>query len=243
MKNPLFLVLALFLTSHSAMAQITRNATEASQNQQAMAANQAQLERDLEELAAFKVKLTQFDAAFVNKNAVKVAAAKAELVKDMQREIEQSELKIAQDKKELSQSQSEVAASGREVNRSRRDRFTIDNDAKDGRDVRDDRRDKKDDQRDAMDDKNDLEQQIVRTNRQKQIYATLQAFNFSFEPSLKEKTVANKALFTEFASIMEKDIAATKAEIAEDKQEAKEDKKERREDKRERAEKRRNKNW
>lgn len=240
MKNKLFLLLMLCLTSNLVLAQLRRNATEASQNQKAIAANEAQLERDLNELAAFKVKLKEFEVAFSNKNAVKAAAVKTELVKAMEREINQSEKKIAQDKQELNQSQSEVAASNRELRRSKIDRATIDNDAKDGYDVRDDRRDKRDDQRDAKDDKKDLEKQVIRTKRQKEIYATLKAFTFSFKPSLKEKLVANKALLHEFETTMEKDIAATKAEIAEDKREAKEDRKERREDRWERAEKRRN---
>ena len=243
MKNAIFPLLALILTSSLVTAQIRRNATEASQNQKAIAANEAQLERDLSELAVFKVKMKEFELAFANKNSVKVASIKTELITAMEREIAQSENKILQDKQELAQSQSEVAASNREVKRSRIDRATIDNDAKDAYDVRDDRRDKRDDQRDALDDKADLEQQITRTNRQKKICATIRVFTFSFEPSLQEKVVANKALLQEFISTMEADIAATKVEIAEDKREAAEDKRERREDRRERAEKRRNKNW
>ncbi|MEO0898089.1 MAG: hypothetical protein AAFY71_16890 [Bacteroidota bacterium] len=94
-----------------------------------------------------------------------------------------------------------------------------------------------------MDDKADLEQQIARTQRQKQIYNSLQAFTFSFDPSLREKALASKALFQEFADTMEKDIAATKVEIAEDKREAAEDRRERREDRRERSEKRRNRRY
>ncbi|MEM6724757.1 MAG: hypothetical protein AAF598_12005, partial [Bacteroidota bacterium] len=115
-----------------------------------------------------------------------------------------------------------------------------DNDSKDTRDLRDDRRDRADDQRDALDDKNDLEQQIARTQRQKQIYTTLQSYTFSFDTSLREKAMDNKTLFREFVETMEMDIAATKAEIAEDKREAVEDSRERNEDRRERFEKRKN---
>lgn len=243
MKSQPFLLLALFLTSNWAIAQRGRNAAETNQNQQAMTANEAQLKRDLDELATFKTKLAQFEAAFADKNTEKVAAVKNELTFAMQREIQQSEHKIAQDKKEVAQSQSETAASKRETNRSRFDRATIDNDAKDAYDVRGDRRDRKDDQRDAMDDKNDLERQIARTSRQKQIYATLQDFTFSFEPSFQEKAAANLALLQEFASIMENDIAAIKAEMEEDKREAAEDRRERKEDRWERAEKRRKRGW
>ena len=242
MKPNIFILLMMLLISCGVHAQRGRNAIEARQNQQALATNEAQLERDVKELAAYKVKLVEFETAYANRNVAKATAIKTALTNDMQREIEQSERKIAQDQQEVAQSKSEVAASKRESRRSRIDLRTIDNDRKDARDVRDDRRDRRDDQRDAMDDKADLEQQIVRTKRQKQIYATLQAFTFSFEPTLQEKAMANKALLQEFVVTMESDIAATKVEIAEDKREAAEDLRERREDRRERGEKRRNRN-
>ncbi|MEM7104454.1 MAG: hypothetical protein AAF502_15060 [Bacteroidota bacterium] len=211
--------------------------------QQEMAVNKAQLDRDVKELKAYQAKVAEFETAFANKNGSKVVTIKADLISMMQREIEQSEKKIAQDKQEMARSKFEVADSKRETKRSRFDLVTPDNDAKDARDLRDDRRDLKDDQRDAMDDKSDLEQQIARTQRQKQIYTTLQAFTFSFEGSIHEKAMMNKALLIEFADTMEQDIATTKAEIAEDKREAIEDRRERKEDRREWAEKRRNKNW
>ena len=243
MKPIIFFLLTMLLISYGATAQRSRNALEARQNQQAKAINEALLERDLKELAVYKVKLAEFETAYANRNVAKAAALKTELINDMQREIEQSEKKIAQDKQELVQSKSEVAASRRETMRSRIDLKTVDNDVKDVRDLGDDHRDRRDDQRDAMDDRSDLEQQIVRTKRQKQIYSTLEAFTFSFEPTLQEKAIANKALLQEFAVTMERDIAATKVEIAEDKREAAEDRRERREDRRERGEKRRNRNW
>lgn len=243
MKKNLLLFFLMLLVSHLAFAQIGRNTIEASQNQKSMAANEAQLERDVQELVAYKAKLAEFEEAFVAKNVAKTAALKTDLVATMQREIEQSEKKIAQDQRELSQSKSEFAASNRETNRSRIDRRRGGNNVKDRRDVRDDRRDKRDDQRDAVDDKSDLEQQIARTQRQKQIYTTLQAVTFSFEPARQEKAIANKALFQEFAATMETDIAATKAEMAEDQREAAEDRRERIEDRRERTRNRRNRNW
>jgi hypothetical protein len=238
MKNKIIIIGALLLAANIVNGQVRRNAAEASQNQQAMAANQAQLERDLNELKAFETTLTQFETAFANKDAVKVASLHANLLAAMQREIEQSENKIAQDKRELNQSKSETASSSREKGRSRRDLATPDGDIGDGRDLRDDRRDKYDDRRDAEDDRSDLEKQIVRTVRQKEIYALLQAYTFSFEPTLQEKAVASKALIHEFAEIMERDIAATEAEIVEDKREAAEDSRERREDRREFRERR-----
>ena len=240
MKQTLFFTCGLLLMSQLTLAQVRRNVGEASQNQQAMATNQAQLDRDTRELAAFKAKLSQLEVVFASLEMPRVALLKADLLTDMQREIEQSERKIAQDQRELAQSRSEVNSSARETNRSRYDRATPDNDLKDGRDVRDDRRDKRDDQRDARDDRSDLERQIARSKRQKEIYAVLRAFTFSAEPSMREKAMANIALLHEFASTMEMDIAATTAEIQEDKRESKEDAKERREDRREVGEKGRN---
>lgn len=241
MKNLLFTFLSLVLASNFVMAQVTRNVKEANQNQKAMAANEAQLERDTRELQTFKNKLTHFEKAFSNKNASKMASLKSDLLTDMQREIEQSEKKIAQDKREVAQSKSEAAGSSREVRRSRRDQATPDGDIGDGRDKRDDKRDRRDDVRDTQDDKNDLNKQIARTARQKEIYNTMLDFTFSFEPSLREKAMANKALLSEFVSTMESDIAAIKAEILEDKREAREDSRERREDRREKRERNRNK--
>jgi len=202
-----------------------------------MAENQAQLERDIQELEAFKTRLTQFEVAFKAQKAPLVASLRTELLTDMQREIEQSERKIAQDQREVGQSRNEAAGSQREVNRSKVDRKTPDRDMGDGRDVRDDRRDKRDDQRDSADDRKDLEQQIARTNRQKEIGAALQAFTFSLEPSMREKAMATIALLREFETTMEQDIAATKAEIQEDKRESMEDSRERKEDRREVREK------
>ena len=69
--------------------------------------------------------------------------------------------------------------------------------------------------RDKRDDQSDLQQQIARTNRQKQILNTLEAFTFSFEPSASEKAIANIKLMDEFLQTMEADIAATKVELAE----------------------------
>lgn len=237
----LITLLAIAFTNIS-NAQVVRNAKEATDNRKAIEIGQAQLEKDIAQLAAYKTKVNAFDGAFANKQLKKVRSLKVDILTDMRREIEQSERKIAQDKKELTQSVSEVKSSKREVRRSRRDRATPDGDVGDGRDLRDDRRDKRDDKRDARDDKADLEKQIARTARQKRILNTLEVFTFSFEPNAMEKAVANKRLMNEFIQTMEADIAATKAELIEDKRGAKEDRKERREDKRERRERLRNKN-
>ena len=235
--------LIAFLTiSHTNIsnAQVVRNSKEAADNRKAIEVGKAQLEKDIAQLAAFKTKVEAFESAFNNKRILKVRSLKDDIIKDMRREIEQSERKIAQDKKELAESVSEVKSSKREVRRSRRDRVTPDGDIGDGRDLRDDRRDKRDDKQDARDDKQDLERQVARTARQKQILNTLEVFTFSFEPTVMEKAVANKKLMGEFIQTMEADIAATKAELIEDKGEVIEDRRERREDKRERRERRRN---
>ncbi len=241
MKN-LMMMLTLFavILTNIGHTQVIQNSKEAATNQKAIEVGQEQLEKDIAQLAAFKTKVEAFTGAYNNKVSEKVISLKGDIVTDMQREVEQSERKIAQDKQELSQSINEKNSSNREVRRSRIDRATRDGDVGDGRDLRDDKRDKRDDTRDAKDDQTDLQNQIARTERQRQILNTLKVFTFSFEPSAKEKALANIKLMNEFIQTMEADIAATKAELAEDKVEQKEDRSERREDKRERRERIRN---
>lgn len=243
MKN-LMVMSALFsiLLISTSQAQVVRNTTEAASNNKAIEVGKEQLEKDIAQLSAFKTKVEAFENAFRAKKSEKVIALKKDILTDMEREVEQSERKIAQDKQEVKQSQTEKNASNREVRRSRRDRATRDGDVGDGRDLRDDKRDKRDDQRDLRDDQADLQAQVTRTNRQKQILNTLKAYTFSFEPTAKEKAIANMKLMNEFIQTMEADIAATKAELAEDKAEKREDSRERREDRRERRERSRNRN-
>ncbi|MEL7122319.1 MAG: hypothetical protein AAFO07_22935 [Bacteroidota bacterium] len=241
MKNLMGLIILLVMFSTNvSQAQVIRNASEASTNRKAIKTGEQQLEKDIAQLAAFKTKVEAFKTAFYAENLDKVVALKGDIVTDMKREIEQSERKIAQDKQELSQSQAEVRSSNREVRSSRRDLNNRDGDLGERRDLKDDRRDKRDDQRDARDDQTDLQVQIARTMRQKEILNTLQAFTYSLAPTAKEKAIANMKLMNEFINTLEADIATTKAELAEDKREMSEDRRERREDKRERRERIRN---
>jgi hypothetical protein len=220
-------------------AQVVRNTKETADDRKALEVGEAQLERDMAQLAAFESKVEALEEAFAQKRLGEVRSLKKDIVSDMRREIEQSERKIEQDKKELSQSRSEVSSSRREVRRSRRDRVNDDGDVGEGRDLRDDRRDRRDDRRDAQDDTTDLERQVGRTARQKQILSTLEAFTFSDEPTVRETAIANIKLMREFLQTMEADVAATRAELAEDRGELTEDRRERREDRRERRERRR----
>ncbi len=65
---------------------------------------------------------------------------------------------------------------------------------------------------------------------------TLKVFNFSFDPGVLEKSVANKKLIQEFIQTLEQDIEATKRELAEDNRERLEDRRERTDDLNERNE-------
>lgn len=235
-----FIILFVVLFPFSSKAQTLRNVQEAGSNNKALKVGQAQLERDIAELAAFKTNVKGLEIAFGNKNLAKVQVLKKDIVLDMYREINQSEQKVAQAKQEVAQSNAETRSSTREVRRSRMDRATRDGDIGDGRDLRDDRRDKRDDQRDAVDDRMDLDKRIALAARQKQIMNTLEAFSFSVEPSAKKKAVVNVRMMNEFIELMEKDIAATKIELAEDQAEKREDRRERFEDRREKRERRRN---
>ncbi|MEL6674943.1 MAG: hypothetical protein AAFR61_22235 [Bacteroidota bacterium] len=239
-KRTSILFLLLGVIHLSMFAQPVRNLKEAGDNQKAINLGKAQLERDIAELAAMKNKIFGMETGFGGLKLAEVQSFQKELILDMSREVKQSEEKIAQAKREVAQSGAEQRSSAREVGRSRRDRVNRDGDLGEGRDLRDDRRDRNDDRRDARDDKMDLQQRIALASRQKQILNSFKAFNFSLEPSAKEKAVANIRLAKEFMEIMEKDIAATKRELAEDHAEKREDRRERGEDRREKRERRRN---
>lgn len=241
MKKLMGLVILLVLIfGNASNAQAVRNTKEATDNRQALKIGKEQLKKDSAQLVAFRTKVKAFEKAFYNKMPEKVKTLKMDIMTDMQREVEQSERKIVQDKNEVGESSAELGASNRESRRSRVSRANNGAQAGEGRMVRDDRRDKRDDRRDKKDDQADLQNQIARTNRQKQILSTLKSFTFSFEASEKEKAVANIKLMNEFIQTMEADIIATKAELAEDKQEQREDRRERREDKRTRRVRRNN---
>lgn len=231
----IFFVFAVALTIN---AQAVRNAAEAKDNRQDMVGGAAMLDRDLEELESFKATVTQFENAWERKDLADVTRLKAQIENDMLREINQSQRKLRGDNQEVLESRSELRSESREVRYDRRDRRTIDGDVGDGRDLRADRRDRRDDRGDLKDDASDYMDQTQLLDRQKEIYNSLKAFNFSFTTNTMEAAAAQRVMIREFIGTMETDIRFTRQELGEDKGEIYEDRSERRDDKRERRERR-----
>lgn len=237
MKTHLILTLALSIMTSSVFAQAVRNTTERIGNQRELAVSEAQLERDLQELADFKIHVNAFERAVDRADLPGARRHLALLTADMQREIQQSEAKIAGKQREVQQSKSEVASERRDLARGRRDRRRTQADrADDVRDQSRNRRDKRDDQRDLADDRDDRNEQVARLNRQRDIRNVFVSLNLSDESKLT-KAKANLQLLNVFADTMEADIAETREEISEDKKESREDRRETRDDRRERREK------
>ncbi|WP_299682376.1 hypothetical protein [uncultured Tenacibaculum sp.] len=219
----------LSLTCSLTNAQNLKDKKEKLDNKYAIAIGKKQLRKDIRQLEAFEKKITAFEDAFISHNTKRVKALKIDILSDMKREIKQSERKIEQDRIELKQSQTELRNSKREFNKSKRDVLRR-NSAKNRREFRDEKRDKNNDRRDLIDDKRDLKIQIARTERQKEIYKEIKAFNFlAKRASGKRKLMTNSKLLNEFAKTMRADITSTKKELKEDYQEMNEDKRERRE--------------
>ncbi|MBT3209974.1 MAG: hypothetical protein HN704_15860 [Bacteroidetes bacterium] len=221
-KSVLLLALIVLLFQFEIFAQKNRNANEAAQNKEQLKIDEATLKQDNIELDIFKVKLVKFEKAYLKKNFPKVKALKIDIISDIHREIEQSEIKIEREKLEAKQSKNEVKSESKEIRKRKGHN-------------RGDRYDKRDDERDLKDDLKDLEKQIDRTNRQKAILETIELHTFGFT----EVSLGTKKLLHEFAETMEDDIAATKREIQETIAEQEEDKRERQEDRRGRKKKKR----
>ncbi|SNR14523.1 hypothetical protein [Tenacibaculum jejuense] len=223
------IVMFLSLTSLLVSAQNLGDKKERFDNKYAVVTGKQQLKKDIHQLEVFKKKIIAFEEAFIGHETKRVNLLKADILSDMKREIKQSERKINQNRVELKQSKIELRNSKRELKRTKRNalrRNTVQN----RKELRDEKRDTKDDRRDLRDDKRDLETQIARTNRQKEIYKKIKAFNFSnIKASGKRKLMTNSKLLNDFAKTMEADITATKIELKEDFKEMNEDRIERRE--------------
>ena len=234
MKQSIKLLLFMFCICTLTNAQ---NAKEAVQNTKQIIEGKKNLERDVKELKALKVKLQLFNSAFDAKNSSKTNELKGSIVSDMIREVKQSNEKAVQARREIAQSSSEIR-SDRSENRSNQQ------DSKRGRhDKGDDRRDAardrantKDDMRDRQDDINDFKQQIARAELQASILKKLKVVNFSFSGQNASSSVVNKKMILDFLTSLEQDIVATKRELAEDKRELREDRRERQDDRNERNE-------
>lgn len=230
----LYTAIIVVLLSNQSFAQNTR---ERSQNRKQITEGKKNLERDIKELSALKIKIATFNKVFDNRNLPEVKASKISILTDFRREVAQSEQKAIQARKEVRQSTREVRSEKKEIHQNRHDNQRGRYDGNDDRkDMARDRANKRDDKRDRRDDVRDFEAQIARAATQKQILNELTNFTFGFKGDLLEKSIKKRMLVTQFIQTMEQDIVATKREISEDKRESKEDLFERRDDRNERNE-------
>jgi len=234
MKKAIKLLVFMFCISTLTNAQ---NIKEAIQNTKQIIEGKKNLERDIKELKALKVKLQLFNSAFDSKKSSKVNELKTNILTDMIREVKQSNEKSVKARREIAQSSSEIR-SDRNENRSnqqdsKKGRFDKDDDR---RDATRDRANTKDDMRDRRDDIKDFKQQIARAELQSNILKKIKVVNFSFKERDLASAVVNKKMILEFVSSLEEDLIATKRELAEDKREQREDVRERQDDRNERNE-------
>ncbi|NAS11484.1 hypothetical protein [Poritiphilus flavus] len=214
-----------------------QNVKEAIQNSKQIAEGKKNLERDIKELEAFKAKLAVLDTAFETRNSERSNEVKANIVKDMIREVGQSGEKAKKARKEIAQSSAEVRSERREIREDREDSDHGGYDRRDDeRDLARDKANARDDRRDRRDDIRDFQGQIDRAEKQASILEKLKEYSFSFEDADMEKAVAQKALLLEFKTSLEQDVEATKRELNEDIRESREDRRERRDDRNERDE-------
>lgn len=234
MKKLMIVAIAV-LVSTSIQAQNTR---EAIQNTKQILTGKKMLERDVKELADFSAKVTTFTRFYNARKTAEANRLKASLVKDMVREVRQSEAKAKKARREVNQSTREVISERKEISDNKKDsrRTTYDR-RDDKRDMARDRANLRDDKRDRRDDVRDLKQQIVRAERQAKILKGLQSYNFAFGENDLLKARIYKKMITDFEETMKADVAATRIELQEDRREAKEDRRERRDDRNERNEK------
>ena len=234
MKTKLCVTVGLFV---SVMGLNAQNVKEAIQNSQQIAEGKKNLERDMKELEAFKIKVSALQAAFDTNNMDKTNELKVDLVKDMMREVGQSKEKAVKAQKEINQSSQEVRSERREIRRDKDDsdygRYDRNDDEKD---LARDRANARDDRRDRRDDIRDFQAQIDRAERQGKILATLKDYNFNGDNNTKEQAIMNKKMIEEFQGLLQQDIAATQRELNEDVRESREDRRERRDDRNERNE-------
>ena len=230
-----FLLIVLVVSTFPLLAQ---NVKERVQNNVQIAEGKKNLERDTRELAAFKAKVVNFDAAFENRNLAEVGNLKLSILADMKREVEQSKVKAAKARKEIAQSSAEVRSDRRELKRDRKDSNSTRRDKRDDqKDMARDKANKRDDKRDRRDDIRDQKSIVDRLEKQSGILQKLTAYSFSFDAGALQTAAANKVLIGNFVQTMRADIVATKQELSEDMRENREDRRETRDDIKEHKEK------
>lgn len=223
MKTAVIFSVILF-GSFSAFAQQTgRDVAERVKDHQQITVDKATLQRDAQELDAFKSRLDLYTTAYAALDKPKLAELKTGMVEDMKREIGQSENKLERAKKEVVASGSEVRSDNREIHHDRRDLANGNYRGEHDRgDLARDKANRVDDLKDRHDDREDAQSIEKRLQNQRALLA-----------QWEDTPVAS---LTAFVKTMENDLAATRRELGEDRSELREDRRETREDVRERRE-------
>ena len=232
--------LVLLVNSNPILAQVLSNRVEKAGDRKELLISSKQLKRDEAELEAFRQKTHAFISAWLADNEIQAKELKLSLIKDMDREIRQSQRKTFSDKNEVRKSSKEIQNSERDLEQSSQDRNSR-NEFRLG-DVlahRDDRRDHRDDVRDYEDDQLDFASQAYRTKVQQEIRDKFSDWVFREIQSEDVEATAEVRQLNMFISSMEHDLISTRSEISEDRKELREDRRELREDRREQREDRR----
>ncbi|MBO6607940.1 hypothetical protein [Psychroserpens sp.] len=215
-----------------------QNVKEGIQNTRQIRESKKNLERDIKELEAFNIELRNMKKAVSKKDQVEVDRITSELIKAMEREVGQSEIKAKKARREISQSSAEVRSDRRENEDNREDSRRTRYDRRDDqRDAARDRANTRDDMRDRRDDIADFKRQIAIAEQQKKLLSTLKVYDYTIEDierdAYKAKKQDIKTKYKSFIALLKEDIEMTKRELAEDSRERREDSRERRDDRNE----------
>ena len=211
---------------------ISQNVKEAVQDHTQIKTGKTSLDRDAQELEAFKADCDVLTKALATDDTAIIAQYHQVVLASMKREVEQAEVKSKKAAKEVVQSTAEMGTNRREKRGNRR---TYSGTADDKRDMARDRRNTRDDRRDKRDDQTDRVEISERLRNQR--LWTAQFSSLSLSQDTGETTdEAALALLKKFTLSMEADLRETQEELREDKGELREDRRERRDDRKERKE-------
>ena len=224
--------LVIFIV-HAAAAQDTgRNAAERVSDTAQIKHDKEVLERDKGELDAFARHLAAFDAASNANDQTAMDAARALLISDMRREVEQAQARVKQAQAETQQSSRELRSERGDV---REDREEVDDrnllrrkeEAED--DLVRDQVQRGDDRRDRRDDIGDQKAAQARAENQAKILAAVTAVELL---AIDDETAFTheRGLMQKFVDLLKADLEATQKEVQEDTRERREDRRESRHD-------------
>lgn len=239
MKRSVYIFFAALIAIPQLLsAQVFRDRLEKQGTKQEIRVAKRHLDRDVEEIEAFRELKKDFQIAYLSVNEEEIGAIKSSIIVYMDREIDQGYSKSNAGAREIRQSEREVAGSFRDIDQSSAEMSLGLGKRWDARrDFRDDRRDHKDELRDLEDDRNDLTVLEDRLIRQENIRERFAGWYVITETNDLSK-IPEMNMLQSFLETMEEDLIWTEEELKEDKKELREDRRELREDRREARENR-----